>query len=57
MNQLTAEQLRNADALSCAISRFPEGKQETFIMMMEAMLLGASLAEQARKQPDAAPAQ
>ncbi len=54
---MTTTQLNNADALFREIARLPEGKQIEYVRMMKAVLLGASLAEQARKQPDAAPAQ
>jgi hypothetical protein len=54
---MTTTQLNNADALFREIARLPEGKQIEYVRMMKAVLLGASLAEQARNQPDAAPAQ
>lgn len=54
---MTTMQLNNADALFREIAKLPEGKQIEYVRMMKAVLLGASLAEQAWEQSTPAPAQ
>lgn len=47
--KFTTEQ--NADRMAKAISNIPDGKFDLYSMMMDAVLLGASMARQAAQLP------
>ena len=43
--------MQNADRMAKAISNIPDGKFDLYSMMMDAVLLGASMARQAAQLP------
>ena len=54
---MTHTTIYHADSLLQEIANLPERKQTEYVRIMKAVLIGMQLAEQAWKQPDAAPAQ